>query len=164
MKKSSGSKNESFQDYIKKFLNEEWLENDQDESSERAFVGFQTGFSFIMLVLKEMGQMNNGSLLINSLQHLYNILRDINKGALIHKADKRMNMALDVHLNEARNFLIDLIAANEDSKKKVTLVHPSILDNQENAKRIVLLAHKILLLIGIGRSSVEDLLILCSIL
>lgn len=161
--KSSVSKNESFAEYIKKFLSEEWYENDGESSSERAYVGFQTGFAFIMLIIKELSTMEKSSVLINSLQHLYKILKDINKGSLIHEKDKRMTMAMDVHLNEAREFLLELIRA-QDSSKKVTLLHPSVLANQENAKKITLLAHKILLLIGVARSSVEDLLVLCSVL
>lgn len=143
--KSSGTKNESFAEYIKKFLSEE-PEEDSELSSERSITGLQTGFAFIMLVLKEMRSLNNGQLLINSMEHLYKVLKDVKKGAFIHKDDTKMTMALDINLNEAREFLLELI------RDKAT------------TERMTLLAHKIILLIGVARSSVEDLLVLCSVL
>lgn len=106
----------------------------------------QTGFAFIMLVLKEMKGINNGQLLINSMEHLYKVLKDVSKGALIQDNDTRMNMAFDVNLNEARTFLLEVI------------------NDKTNSERMVQLAHKIILLIGVARSSVEDLLVLCSTL
>lgn len=82
-------------------------------------------------------------MLVNSLEYLYQTLRFAEPGAL-YSTDK-LSFMIDSNLNDARGFLVSLI---EDGSNK----------------RAVDLAFKILLLLGIVRSNVEDLLIVATLL
>jgi hypothetical protein len=55
-----------------------------------------------------MKEINNGQLLINSLEHLLQCLKQAGPGSL-HSGD-RLSFVLDASLNEARGFLLELIA------------------------------------------------------
>ena len=87
-------------------------------------------------------------MLVNSLEYLYQTLRFAEPGAL-YSTDK-LSFMIDSNLNDARSFLVTLI---EESAAQGTL-----------NGRATDLAFKILLLLGIVRSNVEDLLIVATLL
>ena len=86
----------------------------------------------------------NKDMLVNSLEYLYQTLRFAEPGAL-YSTDK-LSFMIDSNLNDARSFLVSLI------------------EEGGAAPRAIELAFKILLLLGIVRSNVEDLLIVATLL
>lgn len=91
-----------------------------------------------------MKTINNGALLVKSLEHFLQILRTAEPGSF-HTGD-RLSFVLDSSLNEARNFLVELI------------------EDQGTEHQVAILAHKALFMLALARASVEDLLVLCSAL
>jgi len=87
-----------------------------------------------------MKAINNGALLTKSLEHVLQTLKQVEPGTF-HSSD-RTSFVLDASLNDARAFLLEL--ASESSTDQ----------------RVVVLAYKVLLMLGLARSSVEDLLVL----
>ena len=84
-------------------------------------------------------------MLVNSLEYLYQTLKHAEAGAL-YSTDK-LSFMIDSNLNDARDFLVSIIKGHGQGNK-----------------RGVELAFKILLLLGIVRSNVEDLLIVATLL
>lgn len=83
-------------------------------------------------------------MLVNSLEYLYQTLRFAEPGSL-YSTDK-LSFMIDANLNDARSFLV------------------SIIEDKVSVKRAVELAFKILLLLGIVRSNVEDLILVSTLL
>jgi len=81
---------------------------------------------------------------LRSLEHVLETLKRVEPGSFL--SDDKVSFALDASLNEARAFLVELI------------------DDQGSSGRLVTLAHKVILAMGLARSNVEDLLVLCSLL
>ena len=83
-------------------------------------------------------------MLVNSLEYLYQTLRNAEPGSL-YSTDK-LSFMIDSNLNDARDFLVSIINQGTSSKRGIEL------------------AFKIILLLGIVRSNVEDLLIVATLL
>lgn len=83
-------------------------------------------------------------MLVNSLEYLYQTLRFAEPGSL-YSTDK-LSFMIDSNLNDARSFLV------------------SIIEDKSSVPRAVELAFKILLLLGVVRSNVEDLLLVSTLL
>jgi len=106
-------------------------------------VGLESGFKFSLSLLKEIQSINK-DMLVNSLEYLYQTLRNAEPGSL-YSTDK-LSFMIDSNLNDARDFLVSIITQGTSSKRGIEL------------------AFKILLLLGIVRSNVEDLLIVATLL
>lgn len=106
-------------------------------------MGLESGFKFSLSLLKEIRTINK-DMLVNSLEYLYQTLRFAEPGSL-YSTDK-LSFMIDSNLNDARSFLVNII------------------EDAQSAKRAVELAYKILLLLGIVRSNVEDLLLVSTLL
>lgn len=116
------------------------------DPSERMVAGFESGFQFVINLLKEIKSLTQikgsgfpESMLINSLQFLHESVRKLKMGSL-HNQDQ-LSFMLDANLNEARSFLL------------------SITDDPASSSAAVQLAAKTIFLLGLARSSVEDLLL-----
>lgn len=134
MKKKSGQvKTKTFEEFVTSFLEEEIY----DRGSK---VGIQAGFGFVMTVLQEMKGM--GQILEKTMANVIESLKRCEPGDFYE--NDRLSFSIDASLNDAREFLIDLIK-NGDGK-------------------IACLAYKILFLIGLARSCVEDMLLICTFL
>lgn len=83
-------------------------------------------------------------MLINSLEYMYQTLKQAQPGSL-YNTDK-LSFMIDANLNDARQFLV------------------SIIEDLKSDDRAVELAYKIILLIGVARSNIEDLLIVSTLL
>ncbi|CDW73494.1 UNKNOWN [Stylonychia lemnae] len=134
--KEQQDKKQNFFEYIQKFL-------EKSDVNQRVQVGLESGFKFSLSLLKEIKSINK-DMLINSLEYLYQTLRYAEQGSL-YSTDK-LSFMIDSNLNDARSFLV------------------SIIEDQSSAKRAVELAFKILLLLGVVRSNVEDLLLVATLL
>lgn len=111
--------------------------------NQRVQVGLESGFKFSLSLLKEIRTINK-DMLVNSLEYLYQTLRFAEPGSL-YSTDK-LSFMIDSNLNDARSFLV------------------SIIEDKASVKRAVELAFKIILLLGIVRSNVEDLLLVATLL
>lgn len=111
--------------------------------NQRVQVGLESGFKFSLSLLKEIRSINK-DMLVNSLEYLYQTLRFAEPGSL-YSTDK-LSFMIDSNLNDARSFLV------------------SIIEEGTSVKRATELAFKILLLLGIVRSNVEDLLLVATLL
>lgn len=111
--------------------------------NQRVQVGLESGFKFSLSLLKEIKSINK-DMLVNSLEYLYQTLKFAEPGSL-YSTDK-LSFMIDSNLNDARQFLVQII---EDSSAN---------------KRAVELAYKIILLLGIVRSNVEDFIIVATLL
>ena len=111
--------------------------------NQRVQVGLESGFKFSLSLLKEIKSINN-DMLVKSLEYLYQTLRYAEPGSL-YSTDK-LSFMIDANLNEARTFLM------------------TIIDDKDSPSRANELAAKIIILIGLSRSSVEDFLIVASLL
>jgi len=98
--------------------------------NQRVQVGLESGFKFSLSLLKEIKSINK-DMLVNSLEYLYQTLKFAEPGSL-YSTDK-LSFMIDSNLNDARQFLVQII---EDSSAN---------------KRAVELAYKIILLLGIVR-------------
>jgi hypothetical protein len=116
--------------------------------SPRIQVGLESGFKFSLSLLKEIRNINK-DMLVNSLEYLYQTLRYAEPGSL-YSTDK-LSFMIDSNLNDARSFL-------------VSLIEEGLAANGGGNKRATELAFKILLLLGIVRSNVEDLLMAATLL
>jgi hypothetical protein len=116
---------------------------EKSDVNQRVQVGLESGFKFSLSLLKEIRSINK-DMLVNSLEYLYQTLRFAEPGSL-YSTDK-LSFMIDSNLNDARSFLVQII---EDSS---------------SVKRAVELSFKILLLLGIVRSNVEDFLIVATLL
>lgn len=116
---------------------------EKQDVNQRVQVGLESGFKFSLSLLKEIRSINK-DMLVNSLEYLYQTLRFAEPGSL-YSTDK-LSFMIDSNLNDARSFLVNII---EDSSSN---------------KRAVELAYKILLLLGIVRSNVEDMLMVSTLL
>jgi hypothetical protein len=103
----------------------------------------ESGFKFSLSLLKEIKSINK-DMLINSLEYLYQTLRYAEPGSL-YSTDK-LSFMIDSNLNDARSFLV------------------SIIEDKNANKRAVELAVKIIFLLGVVRSNVEDLLLVATLL
>jgi len=112
----------------------------------RVQVGLESGFKFSLSLLKEIRNINK-DMLVNSLEYLYQTLRYAEPGSL-YSTDK-LSFMIDSNLNDARSFLVSLIEEGLAAEGK-------------GNKRATELAFKILLLLGIVRSNVEDLLMVAT--
>jgi hypothetical protein len=101
----------------------------------------QASFGFVVALLTEMKSVNNGSLLIKALEHFLSSLSIVEPGSFM--TGDKYSFILDANLNEARKFLVDLI------------------QDKTSDKKVIILSCKVLLMLGLARSSVEDFLILC---
>jgi hypothetical protein len=142
--KTSASTKQTFAEYVQKFLKDTPDLADGDLLQPRPRAAIQAGFGFLIVLLREMKAINNGALLIKSLEHFLQILRTAEPGSF-HTGDK-LSFVLDSSLNEARTFLVELIK------------------DQGAEQQVVVLAHKALFMLALARASVEDLLVLCSAL
>ena len=111
--------------------------------NQRVQVGLESGFKFSLSLLKEIKSINK-DMLVNSLEYLYQTLRFAEPGSL-YSTDK-LSFMIDQNLNDARGFLV------------------TIIEEKNNPPRAIELAYKILLLMGIVRSNVEDLLLVSTLL
>lgn len=83
-------------------------------------------------------------MLTNSLEYLYQTLRYAEPGSL-YSTDK-LSFMIDSNLNDARGFLV------------------SIIEEKSSAPRAIELAFKIIFLLGVVRSNVEDFIIVTTLL
>jgi len=83
-------------------------------------------------------------MLVNALEYLYQTLRNLEPGSL-YSTDK-LSFMIDANLNDARAFLV------------------SVIENGDNPVRAIELSFKIILLIGIARSNIEDMLIVATLM
>jgi len=139
-RKASNQEKQSFNEYATKFLTESTGGSEADEKSKASI---QAAFGFVMTLLRELKSINNGSLMNRSLEHFLETLQRTKPGSF-HNGDKH-SFALDASLNTVRAFLVELINGNED-------------------KKVVTLAFKLIFMLGLARSSVEDFLVLVSLL
>lgn len=106
-------------------------------------MGLESGFKFSLSLLKEIRNINK-DMLVNSLEYLYQTLRYAEPGSL-YSTDK-LSFMIDSNLNDARQFLV------------------SIIEEGASGPRATELAFKIIVLLGIVRSNVEDFLIVATLL
>ena len=154
-----------FFDYVTKFLNipsESEKEKEQPSgppcdtlprtsvADTRSQLSLDTGLKFSMNILRELGKVNR-ELMTSSLQCLLDTLKQYRPGSLYSTQD-RMAYQLDENLNEARDFLVDEIDQ--------ILSHQNPMSNKEFIK----VAVKIILMLGITRSNIEDYLIVLKLL
>ena len=102
---------EGFDSQVKKFLSEGSGDND-----EKYFAAFQASFGSIMMILKEVRDYNQGQMIESCLEQLYDILFSSSKGAFIKEASKS-SMIIDMNLNKARKFMVELIVEQKSSKR-----------------------------------------------
>lgn len=131
-------KKTNFFDFIQRFL-----EDGGASVSARVQVGLESGFKFSLSLLKEIRNINK-DMLVNSLEYLYQTLRYAEPGSL-YSTDK-LSFMIDSNLNDARQFLV------------------SIIEEGASGPRATELAFKIIVLLGIVRSNVEDFLIVATLL
>lgn len=122
---------------------------EKSDVNQRVQVGLESGFKFSLSLLKEIKSINK-DMLVNSLEYLYQTLRFAEPGSL-YSTDK-LSFMIDQNINDARGFLVSIIEEKNAQKESA---HPH---------RAVELAYKILLLMGIVRSNVEDLLLVSTLL
>jgi hypothetical protein len=103
----------------------------------------ESGFKFSLSLLKEVRTINK-DMLVNSLEYLYQTLRYAEPGSL-YSTDK-LSFMIDSNLNDARTFLV------------------SIIEDPNSVKRAVELAFKIIFLLGVTRSNVEDFILVTTLL
>lgn len=144
--KATGKSEESFAEYLKKFLNEA-----PSQAASQTQTSIQASFGFVLSLLREMRTFNGGSLLVKSLEHFLRTLKEqkppsmqAEQGATGEKLQRAF--LLEARLNEARAFLLELI------------------DDKRSDKLVVSLACKNLLMLGRMRHNLEDFLIVMSIL
>ncbi|CDW82480.1 hect e3 ubiquitin [Stylonychia lemnae] len=116
---------------------------EKSDTSDRIQVGLETSLKFSLSLLKEVSSLNK-DMLVNSLEYLYQSVRQAQPGSL-YGVDK-VSFMIDANLNDARQFLV------------------SIIEDMQSSDRAVELAYKIILLMGIARSNVEDLLVVATLL
>jgi hypothetical protein len=118
--------------------------SESEYSSDRSGAAIQVSFGFVLGLFKELEGIRDGAILIKLLEHIVQALKKIEPGSLF--TNDKFSFKLDASLNEARTYLVHLIAGNDTQKRE----------------RI--LAYKVLFLMGIARNSIEDLLVICSLL
>jgi hypothetical protein len=102
--KEQQDKKTNFFEYIQRFLDDS---QGADKSvSPRIQVGLESGFKFSLSLLKEI-QTINKDMLVNSLEYLYQTLRNSEPGSL-YSTDK-LSFMIDSNLNDARDFLVSII-------------------------------------------------------
>jgi hypothetical protein len=116
---------------------------EKQDVNQRVHVGLESGFKFSLSLLKEIKSINK-DMLSNSLEYLYQTLRQAQPGSL-YSTDK-ISFMIDSNLNDARAFMVGII------------------EDKTSSPRSVELAFKIILLLGIVRSNVEDYLLVVSLL
>ena len=126
----------NFFEYVQRFLA-------KSDVSDRIQVGLESGFKFSLSLLREIRTVNK-DMLVNSLEYLYQTLRNSEAGSL-YSTDK-LSFMIDANMNDARAFLV------------------SIIEDMSSSDRAVELSYKIILLMGIARSNIEDLLIVATLL
>jgi hypothetical protein len=137
--KSEGSEGSNFQEYLKGVLTGQ--KKKEEVVSDRSRASMQASFGFVVALLTEMKSVNNGSLLIKALEHFLSSLSIVEPGSFM--TGDKYSFILDANFNEARKFLVDLI------------------QDKTSDKKVIILSCKVLLMLGLARSSVEDFLILC---
>ena len=113
--------------------------------NQRVQVGLESGFKFSLSLLKEIKSINK-DMLVNSLEYLYQTLRYAEPGSL-YSTDK-LSFMIDSNLNDARTFLVSIIEEQGST----------------TPKRAIELAFKIIFLLGVVRSNVEDMLLVATLL
>jgi hypothetical protein len=93
---------------------------------------FDTGFKFVLNLLREIKSLTavKGSgfpetMLINTLEYLYQSVKSIERGSL-YNVDQ-MSFMLDANLNEARSFLLTVVEDPTSSPRALELAAKSIL-------------------------------------
>lgn len=114
----------------------EFLESDVYDRGSRT--GIQGGFAFVMTILQQMKNM--GDLVDKCLENVVESLKQCAPKDLCE--NDRLSFSLDASINNARTFLIDLI--------------------KTGTARQACLSYKIILLLGMTRACVEDLLFVCT--
>ena len=71
----------------------------KSDVTDRIQVGLESGFKFSLSLLKEISSVNK-NMLINSLEYLYQTLRQAESGSL-YSTDK-LSFMIDANLNDAR--------------------------------------------------------------
>lgn len=104
--------------------------------------GLETGLKFSIALMREIQSVSK-EMLVNALEYMHQTLRNLEPGAL-YSTDK-LSFMIDANLNDARAFLV------------------SVIENSNNPERAIELSFKIILLIGIARSNIEDLLIVATL-
>ena len=174
--KLNDEEQQDFFDYVNKFLNlpkeespgAKGKEKDQADGAEghalqysmpplsvgeaRTQVSLDVGLKFSINLLKELGQVNKG-LLTSSLQCLLDSLKQYRPGALYCATD-RMSYQMDQNLNIARDFLLEEINEVASGSSPLT---PEYIKYAE-------IAVKIIMMLGIVRSNVEDYLIILTVI
>ena len=144
-------KKTNFFDYIQRFLDPTSAPESgkvDTSVSPRLQVGLESGFKFSLSLLREIRNVNR-DMLVNSLEYLYQTLRFAEPGSL-YSTDK-LSFMIDANLNDARQFLVSIIEEGASQSSTVT-------------KRAIELSVKIILMLGIVRSNVEDLLMVATLL
>ena len=142
-------KKTNFFEYIQRFLDNSGEDGDKSVSP-RIQVGLESGFKFSLSLLREIRNVNK-DMLVNSLEYLYQTLRFAEPGSL-YSTDK-LSFMIDSNLNDARQFLVTIIEEGAKSSSE-----------EPSKKRAIELSFKIILLLGIVRSNVEDFLLVATLL
>jgi len=136
----------NFFDYVGKFLSTK-----TDASYERIISGLGGGFKFVISLIKEIKELTKvsgsgfpTSMLVNTLEYLYQTIKQMQPGSL--SDSDQMSFMIDANLNEARTFLL------------------SIIEDSTSVQRAVELSVKMIFLLGLARSSIEDFLIVINLL
>jgi hypothetical protein len=106
---------------------------------------------FVINLLKEIRELSKmkqqgfpESILINSLEYMYQAMKETPKGSLYNT--DHLSFMIDQNINEARSFL------------------NSIVQDSSSPQRAIELASKIIFQFSLARSNVEDILVTASIL
>jgi hypothetical protein len=84
---------QSFNEYLKKFL----TEMPKSGEHQRKNASIHTYFGFTINLLKELKSINQGSMLLKSLEHFLNVLKQTEPGSF-HSGDK-VSYILDANFN-----------------------------------------------------------------
>lgn len=112
--KSSVATKKPFEQFVTEFIEEMG-----DEESKVGARGLDAGFSFVVVLLRQMRNIGDGSILEHSFSHFYNILKQVTPGQLIHQSPD--NFELDANLNEFRSFLVDTLTGGSANPMVIKL-------------------------------------------
>lgn len=140
----------SFFEYLQGFLSFETLKI-ESSSSQRFQIGLQGGMKFVINLLKEIRGLSKmkqqgfpESILINSLEYMYQAMKETPRGSLYNT--DYVSFMIDQNINEARTFL------------------NSIVQDSSSPQRAIELASKIIFQFSLARTNVEDILVTANIL
>ena len=96
------------------------------DSSKRMIAGLEGGFKFVINLLKEIRELTKvkesgfpHSMLVNSLEYLYQSIKQTETGAL-YNVDQ-LSFMLDSNLTEARSFLLSVVKDPESPPRAIEL-------------------------------------------